>query len=264
MADNKIMQELFKTIDIITDHKLYLTEYVYTEDCVISSKTNDPYVYTVLHQGQEFEAYSPLGIRYSLGQSVVVLFTDYSRITKKLILYGHAQKTVSFDSNVSFNNSVYIGATLTNYSFSIGGTTVPSVDIKYSLGAPSYRWSVVYAETGTINTSDANLKEHIKDINEQEKAVAIKIKSLLKKFKFKTSISEKGDSARIHFGAIAQEVSSAFKEGGLDPNKYALFCEDVWFEKDGKTLDKFEIGAVKKRRLGIRYEELLCFIISAL
>ncbi len=90
MADNKIMEEIFKTIDIITDRKLYLTEYVYTEDCTIIASTNDAFTYRVLFQKEEFEAHSPIGESFEVGQTVVVLFTDYSKITKKIILYGQS------------------------------------------------------------------------------------------------------------------------------------------------------------------------------
>lgn len=107
MADNKIMEEIFKTIDIITDHKLYQTEYLYTEDCIIVAKTNNPYVYKIFHEHEEFEAYSLTGEEYSPGQSVVVLFTDYSRITKKIILFTNTESGKIFPYS-SFLNSVDI------------------------------------------------------------------------------------------------------------------------------------------------------------
>lgn len=110
MADNKIMEELFKTIDIITSHKIYSTEYIYTEDCVIVSKTNDSFIYRVLHENQEFEAYAPLGEYYKIGESVVVLFTDYSKISKKIILYGNPKNSdfVRRLSATAFANSASV------------------------------------------------------------------------------------------------------------------------------------------------------------
>jgi formylmethanofuran dehydrogenase subunit D len=39
-----------------------------------------------------------------------------------------------------------------------GGNFRPGADNAYSLGEPSFRWSVVYAATGTINTSDERAK----------------------------------------------------------------------------------------------------------
>ena len=282
MADNRIMEEIFKTIDIITDHKLYLTEYVYTEDCTIVATTADPFMYRIQHEQQEFEAHSPIGEKFEVGQTVVVLFTDYSKLTKKIIMYSRKQSTTTFGSSVTFDGStsfnsaatlngdvtlgskVYIGSTQTSYSVSVGGTTVPSTDAVYSFGAPAYRWSVVYAQTGSINTSDINQKTEIEPISEIEKRVAIKLKSLIKKYKFKNAVEEKGDLARFHFGVIAQEVESAFEEESLDANAYGLFCKDSWFEKDGKIVDKDEYGAIERIQLGIRYDELFAFIISAL
>jgi hypothetical protein len=36
---------------------------------------------------------------------------------------------------------------------------VPATDNAYSLGSSTYRWSVVYSNTGTISTSDERLKD---------------------------------------------------------------------------------------------------------
>jgi hypothetical protein len=40
--------------------------------------------------------------------------------------------------------------------------------------------------------------------------VAVSLKGLIKKFRFKESVQAKGDAARIHDGVIAQEVAAAF------------------------------------------------------
>ena len=112
-----------------------------------------------------------------------------------------------------------------------------------NLGGPSNRWATVYAATGTINTSDANQKTDIVDISDVEKRVAVKLKSSMKRFKFK-------DGTRYHFGTIAQDVKAAFESEGLVAEEYGVFCSDT-----------LEDGTV---RLGIRYDELFAFIISAL
>ena len=125
------------------------------------------------------------------------------------------------------------------------------------MGGSSARWTVVYAATGTINTSDERAKQDIKDLSELEKKVAIGIKGLIKSFRFKDAVATKGDKARIHFGVMAQQVAEAFKIVGLDPNKYAMFCYDEW-EDDEKS------GIKAGNRYGIRYDELLAFVISAL
>jgi hypothetical protein len=124
------------------------------------------------------------------------------------------------------------------------------VDNSISLGLGGYRWSVVYAATGTINTSDANQKQDVSGLSQAELQVASAVKQLVKKFRFKDSVDAKGDNARIHVGVIAQEVEQAFADADLDPRRYGMFCED-----------ELEDGS---KRLGIRYDELLAFVIAAL
>lgn len=126
----------------------------------------------------------------------------------------------------------------------------PNPDNSLSLGRSSARWTTVYATTGTINTSDENAKEQIRGLSDVELVVALKIKKLIRAFKFKDAVATKGDNARIHFGVIAQDVAAAFEAEGLDANQYGLFCSDT-----------LEDGSV---RLGIRYEELLAFVIASM
>jgi hypothetical protein len=68
---------------------------------------------------------------------------------------------------------------------------------------------------------------------------------------------------------VAQEVAQAFNAEGLDANNYGLFCFDEWYEVDGQSVEADDLGqypngAVKKDRFGIRYDELLAFIIASL
>lgn len=127
---------------------------------------------------------------------------------------------------------------------------IPGADNAYQVGQSGRRWSVVFAGTGTINTSDANLKQDIEALEQAELNVAAAIKGLVKKFRFIDAVEAKGGAARIHIGVIAQEVEQAFIDEGLDPRRYAMFCEDT--VEDGN------------KRLGIRYDELLAFVIAAL
>lgn len=152
-----------------------------------------------------------------------------------------------------------------------GDQFFPWGDNLIKLGYPSFRWTTVYATTGTINTSDATQKQDIAALDDSEKRVAVAIKSLIKKYRFKDAVAEKGDAARIHVGAVAQEVQAAFVAEGLDPAKYALFCSDTWYEVDGKPSENLTepytadtLNAVEVTRLGLRYEELLSFVIAAM
>lgn len=137
----------------------------------------------------------------------------------------------------------------------------PVTDNVTSLGKATYRWTTVYATTGAINTSDAREKQDIAELDIAERRVAILLKGLIKKFRFKDAVKAKGDAARIHVGVIAQEVISAFETEGLDANHYAIVCYDEWdaeLDNDGKEVRP------AGNRYGVRYEELLAFIISSL
>ena len=121
------------------------------------------------------------------------------------------------------------------------------------LGSATARWDTVFAGTGTINTSDRNEKQDISDLSASEKRVASSIKQLVKKYRFKDAVASKGENARIHVGWIAQDIQSAFAAEGLDASDYGMFCSDTWEE-----------NGVEKTRLGLRYDEVLAFVVSAI
>jgi hypothetical protein len=169
------------------------------------------------------------------------------------------------------------------------------VDLGYFAG----RYKTVYATTGSINTSDRTEKQDIDAMSEAETRVAVACKGLMRKFRWKDAVAEKGDDARIHFGIIAQDLQDAFAAEGLDAGRYAMFCSNTWWEtqthvpaveavvevldEEGNvvtgaveaketyirtdhygTLEKAPEGATERTRLGVRYSELLAFIIGAL
>ena len=178
---------------------------------------------------------------------------------------GNTNFTAGHIGLQSSGSGVFFG---TNNVLPSTGTSLS--DNTKSFGNASWRWSVIYAGTGTINTSDATQKQQIRNLNDAEKTVAQSIKGLIKAYKFNDSVAEKGDGARIHIGVIAQEVQAAFEAQGLDSSKYAMFCSDTWYEVDGKPKNndgfytKDTPNAIEVTRLGIRYDELLAFVIAAM
>ena len=128
-------------------------------------------------------------------------------------------------------------------------------DDAIDLGSGSARFVDIYATNGTIQTSDRNEKQDIEALSDAEQRVAVAAKGLLRKFRWKSSVEEKGDDARIHFGIIAQDLQDAFTAEGLDAGRYAMFISSTWTDE--------ETGE-ERTRLGVRYSELLAFIISAI
>lgn len=197
-------------------------------------------------------------------------------------------------------------------------------DNSKDLGSLSVRWDDVYATNGTIQTSDANEKQDIAELDEAEKRVAVAAKGLIRKYRWKDAVAEKGDDARIHVGIIAQDLQAAFAAEGLDAGRYAMFISSTWWEADEvipaveaveavdavyedvvipavldeegneveperteqrlvseaieaveaqpertvthhyETAEEAPEGATERTRLGVRYPELLAFIIGAL
>lgn len=127
--------------------------------------------------------------------------------------------------------------------------------------------------------------------------MAVVAKGLLKKYRMRDAVAKKGDTARWHFGIIAQELAAAFEAEGLDPWRYGVLCWDEWWsaeveipaetapitDENGaptgevktlvdartelQTFDRAEEapeGAEYHNRQGVRYDELFAFILAAL
>ena len=163
----------------------------------------------------------------------------------------------------------------------------PAVDNNFDCGHPSYRWDDIRATNGTIQTSDRNEKQDIEALSDAEQRVAVAAKGLMRKFRWISSVQENGDNARIHFGIIAQDLQAAFEAEGLDAGRYAMFISDTWWETQTEvaaveetedteaveaytrtdtydTAEEAPEGATERTRLGVRYNELLAFIIAAI
>jgi hypothetical protein len=214
----------------------------------------------------------------------------------KLVLTGNGNvpgaSELGFGTNGAGSRLNYNVATGGEHDFTVNGNVciaitnsllAPVPDNTLTLGTASLRWTTVYATTALINTSDARTKQQIQDLTTAEQAVAKRIKGLFKSFKFNDAVEAKGDGARIHVGVVAQDVANAFTAEGLDPNKYALFCHDTWEDKfediyedqevtnaDGVT-ETVSVNTGRQKqilvagdRFGIRYEELLAFVIAAI
>ena len=159
-------------------------------------------------------------------------------------------------------NEVYIADTVCGLRMSGGGQNniLPvngsgiATDGLTDLGSAVDRFDTVFATTGTINVSDANQKQQIEELSEAELRVALSCKGLLRKFKLNSAVDIKGDDARIHVGIIAQDLKAAFEAEGLDAGEYGMFTESTGIDGFG----------VERTALGVRYSELLAFIIAAI
>lgn len=160
-------------------------------------------------------------------------------------VYGLAYKTTPGDRRVGILTSLPL------HAFDVTGVCAPHTDNAYTLGTSAYRWSVVYAATGTINTSDARDKIVEARIGG---AGAGRIVDAVEPVSFKwrvggTDVVEVGtnrvldghaeDGAEIwrdepvyeerqkpgtrkHLGWLAQEVKAALEAEGMDCGAWGL------------------------------------------
>lgn len=140
----------------------------------------------------------------------------------------------------------------------------PATDNMLSLGTSIFRWSVVYAGTGTINTSDEREKRDIQDISDELLDAWAGVE--WKAFRFNDAYAEKGEGARWHFGAIAQQVRDAIDAamGEGTAVRLGLVCHDAWDAAPAETDGEGNETAPARPagdRWGLRYDE--CFALEA-
>lgn len=150
-----------------------------------------------------------------------------------------------------------------NGSINSSGNINPTSDNANSLGLAGNRWSVIYAGTGTIDTSDEHMKAWRGALTAAELAAAKAIVGELGIYRWLDAVEAKGPDARLHFGARAQRVWAIMAEHGLvDPigpdgkpgkTPYAFLCWDEWETPEGSG-----------SRYGLRLDQLTLFLIAGL
>ena len=173
--------------------------------------------------------YGGAGIHMLSGYGEVVATTSGAKLC-----YGENTLSVT-GSGAHTNCTTTIGGNL-----SVSGSAAPETDGGGQLGYSNNRWSVVYAQTGTISTSDREKKKDISYDLAQYDALFDRLRPACYRMK-------DGTSGRIHTGLIAQDVEQALAACGLDGSAFAAFVRSP--REDG--------GA----DYGLRYEELIALCI---
>jgi len=178
------------------------------------------------------------------------------------------------------DNGIALGGAGVGPYVAIGtGVMRPSSDNAFALGGASNRWSVVYAGTGAINTSDEREKTWRGELTEAEYEAGLEVIDQLGFYQWNDAIAEKGaDGARYHFGVRAQQVWAIFAEHELvDPivdgepgeTPYSFLCFDKWdeqsepiLEEDGEPTGQTQIVREAGSRFGVRYNDLTLFLLA--
>jgi hypothetical protein len=174
------------------------------------------------------------------------------RLTSDGELIDFRKDDANVGSIVSKDGDLCIGVTDVGVRFNDANNNITPHNVSTNagsdnlidLGSSGARFKEIYAGTGTINTSDRNEKEDISLLEYKEVMAAKDCKALIRKYRFRDN------NENIHFGVIAQDVVKVFENHGLDPFRYSIVKKDIL--DNGYT------------RYGVRYNELLCFIIAGL
>ncbi|WDY60402.1 tail fiber domain-containing protein [Pseudomonas sp. PSKL.D1] len=143
----------------------------------------------------------------------------------------------------------------------------PTDDNLKALGQPSSRWSVVYAGTGTINTSDAREKTEVRPLSSNEISAAIDLAEQIGAYKWLAAIETKGQNAREHIGMTVQKAIEILECHGLDAFGLGFICYDEWGSTPEELdADGFVTGPATEGgdRFSFRMDELYAFIVSGL
>lgn len=134
---------------------------------------------------------------------------------------GSGETQIGYNSQIVFKSDA--GGTPTE-RLRINGShhILPGGDNTQDLGSGAKRMRVIYAGTGTINTSDERAKAEVSDIPDEWLDAWGDVQ--WQRFKFV-------DGVRWHIGLVAQAVHAAFAGHGLDAFDIGLCCYDAWEEE---------------------------------
>lgn len=125
--------------------------------------------------------------------------------------YGVVLRSNSTDEANAFRPSVNAGTTGHLY-----------------LGVANQKWRAVFAQNGTIQTSDRNAKHDITDLDPE------KITAFIMGLKPSSYVFNDADSGRTHWGLISQDIEELFPQLGMTSMDFAGFI------KSPKTEDYYE------------------------
>ena len=150
--------------------------------------------------------------------------------TSGLLLFGQ-----SSDDLVTINDVLRLG----------GGSMAPASDNSVVCGQSSRRWTAVYAVNGTIQTSDADLKQDIEPIES-----GLAITSMLQPVSFKWK-SNNTDNGKTHLGFLAQDLQEVLPEVVYDQE---LHVNNETGEREWQ----------KTENLGVNYAEITPVLVKAI
>ncbi|EMY5504742.1 tail fiber domain-containing protein [Bacillus wiedmannii] len=158
------------------------------------------------------------------------------------------------------NETPFIYGDMGNNILNFRANVRPDKDVSQSIGTPSRRWKTIYAENGTINTSDEREKQQISGIPDNWLDAWSEVKFC--RYKFNNDVNKNDKNALWHIGVVAQRIEEAFKKYGLDAFDIGILTYDEWpdewinaLDEDGKMTGEKILLTPGGNRYGIRPDE---------
>ena len=111
------------------------------------------------------------------------------------------------------------------------------------LGVANQKWRAVFAQNGTIQTSDRNAKHDITDLDPE------KITAFIMRLKPSSCVFNDADSGRTHWGLISQDIEELFPQLGMTSMDFAGFIKspktEDYYEDVSETVTNEETGEEK-------------------
>lgn len=111
------------------------------------------------------------------------------------------------------------------------------------LGTADKKWRAVFAQNGTIQTSDRNAKHDISGLDPE------KITAFIMGLKPSSYVFNDADSGRTHWGLISQDIEELFPQLGMTSMDFAGFIKspktEDYYEDVPETVTDEETGAEK-------------------
>jgi len=197
-----------------------------------------------------------------VGNAIQVISNDASggqQVVIKGVTNGNQQMFLGYDTGSNFAKIGSIVQGSAGQPIRLYGTNVlADVDLMGTLGGSSNRWTTIYAQNSTINTSDLNLKENITDLTLGTNFLT-RLRPVSYKWKDLTVHDPMLNQDRVvthtrkHFGMIAQEVKSVLDELKIDTNEFSAYVDSSVTEAPGQP-----------SRLGLAYTEFIPVLIKAI
>lgn len=111
------------------------------------------------------------------------------------------------------------------------------------LGSANQKWRAVFAQNGTIQTSDRNAKHDISGLDPE------KITAFIMGLKPSSYVFNDADSGRTHWGLISQDIEELFPQLGMTSMDFAGFIKspktEDYYEDVPETVTNEETGEEK-------------------